>query len=99
MQVKALFDTLKEAGIAYIDSVIDFGAGPRPGHETRRGSDGVRDYLETTLIDGADFEGRPPAGPGTLPAVRRRGPPRNDGPIPRVLKLDDLRIQGVWPME
>jgi hypothetical protein len=26
-QVTALFDTLKEAGIAYIDSVIDFGAG------------------------------------------------------------------------
>ena len=33
-QVKALSDTLKEAGIAYIDSVIDFGAGP--GQVTQR---------------------------------------------------------------
>src|SRR3954454_6322996 len=27
-QVKALFDTLKETGVVYVDSVIDFGAGP-----------------------------------------------------------------------
>jgi len=33
-QVKALFDTLKEAGIAYIASVVDFGAGP--GQVTQR---------------------------------------------------------------
>ncbi len=33
-QVKALFDTLKEAGISYVDSVIDFGAGP--GQVTQR---------------------------------------------------------------
>ena len=33
-QVKALFDTLKEAGLLYVDSVIDFGAGP--GQVTQR---------------------------------------------------------------
>ena len=144
-QVKAVFDTLKEAGIAYVDSVIDFGAGPgqvtqrtrlpreslrhrsancidgtvlfasllecaslhaaivlAPGHafvgwETRRGSD-VWDYLETTMINSADFE----AARQRARALYQQAAEHlqsDDDPIPRVLKLNDLRAQGIWPME
>jgi hypothetical protein len=145
-QVKALFDTLKEAGIAYIDSVIDFGAGPGqvtqrtrlpreslrhrsancidgtvlfasllesaslhaaivlvPGHafvgwETWRGSD-AWDYLETTLISSHDFEAARQRARTLYQRFAEEDLAGDDGPIPRVLKLNDLRAQGIWPME
>jgi hypothetical protein len=145
-QVKAIFDTLKEAGIAYVDSVIDFGAGPGqvtqrtrlpreslrhrsancldgtvlfasllesaslhaaivlvPGHafvawETWRGSD-VWDYLETTMIDSDAFEAARQRARALYQRFADDDLQGDDGPIPRVLKLNDLRSQGVWPME
>ena len=145
-QVKALFDTLKEAGIAYIDSVIDFGAGPGqvtqrtrlprkalrhrsancidgtvlfasllesaslhaaivlvPGHafvgwETWRGSD-AWDYLETTMIDSHDFAAACQRARTLFQRFAEEDLAGDDGPIPRVLKLNDLRAQGIWPME
>jgi hypothetical protein len=53
-------------------------------------------HRETTLIDSHDFE-----------AARRRAQPlflrwteedlaTDDGPPPRVLKLSELRAQGIW---
>jgi hypothetical protein len=146
MQVKALFDTLKEAGIAYVDSVIDFGAGPGqvtqrtrlpreslrhrsancidgtvlfaslleaaslhaaivlvPGHafvawETWRGSD-EWDYLETTMVDSHDFEAARQRARTLFQRFADEELTGDDGPIPRVLKLNDLRTQGIWPME
>jgi hypothetical protein len=145
-QVKALFDTLKEAGVAYVDSVIDFGAGPGqvtqrtrlpreslrhrsancidgtvlfasllecaslhaaivlvPGHafvawETWRGSD-LWDYLETTMIGSDDFEAACQRARTLYQRFADQDLAGDDGPIPRVLKLNDLRAQGVWPME
>jgi hypothetical protein len=145
-QVKALVETLKEAGVAYVDSVIDFGAGPGqvtqrtrlprealryrsancidgtvlfasllecaslhaaivlvPGHafvgwETWRGSD-EWDYLETTLIDSHDFEAARQRARTLYQRFAEQDPASDDGPIPRVLKLNDLRAQGIWPME
>ena len=145
-QVKAIFDTLNEAGIAYIDSVIDFGAGPGqvtqrtrlpreslrhrsancidgtvlfasllesaslhaaivlvPGHafvawETWRGSD-EWDYLETTLISSQDFEAARQRARTLYQRFADEDLSGDDGPIPRVLKLNDLRAQGIWPME
>jgi hypothetical protein len=145
-QVKALYDTLKEAGLTYFDSIIDFGAGPGqvtqrtrlpreslrqksancidgavlyaslleaasmhaalvlvPGHafvawEKWRGSDDW-DYLETTMIGTHEFE-----------AARERGRQQyekwfsdelldDEAQGPKVLKLNDLRAQSIWPME
>jgi hypothetical protein len=145
-QVKALFDTLKETGIAYIDSVIDFGAGPGqvtqrtrlpreslrhrsancidgtvlfasllesaslhaaivlvPGHafvgwENWPGSD-EWDYLETTLISSHDFEAARQRARTLFQRFADEDLAGDDGPIPRVLKLNDLRAQGIWPME
>jgi hypothetical protein len=145
-QVKALFDTLKEAGIVYVDSVIDFGAGPGqftqrtrlpreslkhrsancidgtvlfasllefaslhaaivlvPGHafvgwETWRGAD-EWDYLETTMIGSADFETARQHARKLFQQFAEEDLAVDDGPIPRVLKLNDLRAQGIWPME
>ena len=145
-QVKALFDTLKEAGILYVDSVIDFGAGagqvtqrtrlPReslrqrsancidgtvlfasllesaslhaaivlvPGHafvgwETWRGSD-QWDYLETTLVGSHDFAAACQRARTLYQRFAEEDLASDDGPIPRVLKLNDLRAQGIWPME
>jgi hypothetical protein len=145
-QVKALFDTLKEAGIVYVDSVIDFGAGrgqvtqrtrlPReslrhrsancidgtvlfasllefaslhaaivlvPGHafvawETWRGTNDW-DYLETTMIGSADFETARQHARELFQQFDDKDLAGEDGPIPRVLKLNDLRAQGIWPME
>ncbi len=145
-QVQALFDTLKEAGLAYIDSVIDFGAGPGqvtqrtrlpreslrhrsancidgtvlvaslleaaslhaaivlvPGHafvawETWRGSD-EWDYLETTLISSHDFEAARQRARTLYQRFAEEDLAGDEGPIPRVLKLNDLRTQGIWPME
>jgi hypothetical protein len=68
-QVKALFDTLKEAGIAYIDSDShDFEAA------CQRARNLYQRFFEEDLVG-------------------------DDGPIPRVLKLNDLRAQSIWPME
>jgi hypothetical protein len=145
-QVKALYDTLKEAGLVYFDSIIDFGAGPGqvtqrtrlpreslrqksancidgtvlfaslleaasmhaalvlvPGHafvawEKWRGSD-EWDYLETTMIGTHEFE-----------AARERGRQQHEkwfsdellddeAQGPKILKLNDLRAQSIWPME
>jgi hypothetical protein len=145
-QVKALYDTLKEAGLVYFDSIIDFGAGPGqvtqrtrlpreslrqksancidgsvlfaslleaasmhaalvlvPGHafvawEKWRGSNNW-DYLETTLIGTHEFE-----------AARERGRQQHEkwfsdellddeSQGPKILKLNDLRAQSIWPME
>jgi hypothetical protein len=145
-QVKALFDTLKEAGLVYVDSVIDFGAGPGqvtqrtrlprealrhrsancidgtvlfasllecaslhaaivliPGHafvawETWRGAD-EWDYLETTLIDSHDFAAACQRARTLYQRFADEDLAGDDGPIPRVLKLNDLRAQGIWPME
>ena len=73
-----------------------------PGHafvawETWEGTD-EWDYLETTMIASHDFE-----------AARRRALarrtllgedlPSDDGPLLRILKLNELRTQGIWPME
>jgi hypothetical protein len=145
-EVKALFDTLKEVGIAYVDSVIDFGAGsgqvtqrtrlPReslrqrsatcidgavlfasllecasfhaaivlvPGHafvgwETWQGSD-EWDYLETTMIGSHDFEDARQRARTLYERFAEEDMAGEDGPFPRVLKLGDLRAQGIWPME
>ena len=145
-QVKAIFDTLKEAGIAYVDSVIDFGAGPGqvtqrtrlpreslrhksancidgtvlmasllesaslhaaivlvPGHafvawETWRGSD-VWDYLETTMIDSDAFEAARQKARTLFEKYSSEDLETDDGPMLRVLKLNELRSQGIWPME
>ncbi len=145
-QVKALFDTLKDAGIAYVDSVIDFGAGPGqitqrtrlpreslrhrsancidgtvlfasllecaslhaaivlvPGHafvawERWRGSD-TWDYLETTMIDSHDFDTALQRARALFERFAHEDLQDDDGPIPRVLKLNELRAQGIWPME
>jgi hypothetical protein len=145
-QVKALFDTLKDAGIVYIDSIIDFGAGPGqvtqrtrlpreslrdrsancidgtvlfaslleaaslhaaivlvPGHaflgwETWQGSD-EWDYLETTVINSHDFAVARQRARTLFQRFAEQESADDDGSIPRVLKLNDLRAQGIWPME
>jgi hypothetical protein len=145
-QVRALFETLKDAGISYVDSVIDFGAGPGqitqrtrlpreslrhksancidgtvlfaslleaaslqpaivlvPGHafvgwETWEGTD-EWDYLETTLIASHDFDGARQRARSLFERYSAEDLPTDDGPLLRVLKLSDLRAQGVWPME
>ena len=145
-QVKAIFDTLKETGVCYIDSVIDFGAGPGqitqrtrlpreslrrksancidgtvllaslleaaslhaaivliPGHafvgwETWPGTD-EWDYLETTMIATHDFDAAQNRARALFRHFAEDEFQGDDGPFPRVLKLNDLRAQGVWPME
>jgi hypothetical protein len=145
-QVCALFETLKAEGLSYIDSVIDFGAGPGqvtqrtrlpreslrhksancidgtvlmaslleaaslhpaivlvPGHafvawETWEGSD-EWDYLETTLIASHDFEAARQRARSLFERFAAEDLPTDDGPLLRVLKLNDLRAEGVWPME
>ena len=74
-----------------------------PGHafvgwETWRGSD-EWDYLETTMIDSHDFEAARQRARALYQRFADEDLQGDDGPIPRVLKLDDLRVQGVWPME
>jgi hypothetical protein len=145
-QVRALFDTLKAEGLSFIDSVIDFGAGPGqvtqrtrlpreslrhrsancidgtvlmaslleaaslhpaivlvPGHafvawETWEGSD-EWDYLETTMIASDDFESARRRARSLFERFCAEDLPSDDGPLLRVLKLNDLRAQGIWPME
>jgi hypothetical protein len=145
-QVRALFETLKEAGISYVDSVIDFGTGPGqvtqrtrlpreslrqrsancidgtvlmaslieaasihpaivliPGHafvgwETWEGSD-EWDYLETTMIASHDFDAARERAGSLFRCYANEDLPSADGPLLRVLKLDDLRAEGIWPME
>lgn len=145
-QVRALFETLKEVGIRYVDSVIDFGAGPGqitqrtrlpreslrhksancidgtvlmaslleaaslqpaivlvPGHaflawEKWEGSDDW-DYLETTMIASHDFDDACQRARSLFESYSAEDLPSDDGPILRVLKLNDLRGQGIWPME
>jgi hypothetical protein len=145
-QVRALFDTLKAEGISYIDSVIDFGAGPGqvtqrtrlpreslrhksancidgtvlmaslleaaslqpaivlvPGHafvawETWEGSD-EWDYLETTMISSHEFEEARQRARALYERFSEEDLPTDDGPLLRVLKLNELRSQGIWPME
>ncbi len=145
-QVRALFETLKDMGICYVDSVIDFGAGPGqftqrtrlpreslrhksancidgtvlmaslleaaslqpalvlvPGHafvawETWEGSDDWA-YLETTMTASHDFEAAQQRAHTLFDRFSAEDLPSEDGPLLRVLKLNDLRAQGVWPME
>jgi len=145
-QVRALFETLKDAGVTYVDSVIDFGAGPGqvtqrtrlpreslrqksancidgtvlmaslleaaslqpaivlvPGHafvgwETWEGRD-EWDYLETTLVASHDFDAARQRARSLFEHFSAEDLPTADGPLLRVLKLNDLRGQGIWPME
>ena len=145
-QVRALFETLKAEGLSYVDSVIDFGAGPGqitqrtrlpreslrhksancidgtvlmaslleaaslqpaivlvPGHafvawETWEGTD-EWDYLETTMIASHDFEAARQRARSLFERFSSEDLPTDDGPLLRVLKLNDLRSQGIWPME
>ena len=145
-QVRALFETLKAEGLSYVDSVIDFGAGPGqvtqrtrlpreslrhksancidgtvlmaslleaaslqpaivlvPGHafvawETWEGTD-EWDYLETTMIASHDFEAANQRARSVFERFSSEDLPTDDGPLLRVLKLNDLRSQGIWPME
>jgi hypothetical protein len=145
-QVQALFETLKAEGLSYIDSVIDFGAGPGqvtqrtrlpreslrhksancidgtvliaslleaaslqpaivlvPGHafvawETWEGTD-EWDYLETTMIASHDFEEARGRARTLFERFSAEDLPTDDGPLLRVLKLNELRSQGIWPME
>jgi hypothetical protein len=145
-QVRALFEALKEAEITYVDSMIDFGAGPGqftqrtrlpreslrqkaancidgtvllaslleaaslhpaivlvPGHaflgwETWEGSD-EWDYLETTMIGSHDFDAARERAGALFRRYSDDALATDDGPLVRVLKLDDLRAQGIWPME
>ncbi|MGP0066719.1 MAG: hypothetical protein ACLQGP_24405 [Isosphaeraceae bacterium] len=145
-QVRALFETLKEANIRYVESVIDFGAAPGqftqrtrlpreslrhksancvdgtvlmaslleaaslqpaivlvPGHafvawETWEGSD-EWDYLETTMISSHDFEAARLRARSLYERYAAEDLPTDDGPLLRVLKLSELRAQGIWPME
>ena len=138
-QVEALYNALNEAGITYVNSIIDFGAGsglltqrtrlPReslkyhnancidgtvlfasllesaslhagivlvPGHafvawEKRPGRD-EWDYLETTMIGTHDFDAANAAGRDR----HKRWSARSGA---RLLKLNDLRSEGIWPME
>ena len=138
-QVEALYNALKEAGITYVNSIIDFGAGPGlrtqrtrlpreslkhrnancidgtvlfasllesaslhagivlvPGHafvawETWRGSD-EWDYLETTMIGTHDFDAANAAGRDR----HKRWSARSGA---RLLRLNDLRSESIWPME
>jgi hypothetical protein len=145
-QVRALFETLKAEGLSYIDSVIDFGAGPGqvtqrtrlpreslrhksancidgtvlmaslleaaslqpaivlvPGHafvawETWEGSD-EWDYLETTMISSHDFEAARQRARSVFEKWSTEDLETDDGPALRVLKLNELRTKGIWPME
>jgi hypothetical protein len=145
-QVEALYNALKEAGITYVNSIIDFGAGPGlltqrtrlpreslkhrsancidgtvlfasllesaslhagivlvPGHafvawEKWPGSD-EWDCLETTVIGTHDFavahaRGREQYTTWLAQRVRARGDPGV-----RLLKVNDLRAENIWPME
>jgi hypothetical protein len=145
-QVRALFETLKAEGLSYVDSVIDFGAGPGqltqrtrlpreslrhksancidgtvlmaslleaaslqpaivlvPGHafvawETWDGTD-EWDYLETTMISSHDFDAARQKARSLFEKYSAEDLETDDGPMLRVLKLNELRSQGIWPME
>jgi hypothetical protein len=145
-QVRALFETLKAVGLSYVDSVIDFGAGPGyvtqrtrfpreslrdrsancidgtvlmasllqaaslhpaivlvPGHafvawETWEGTD-EWDYLETTMIASHDFEESRRRARSLFARFSAEDLETDEGPLLRVRKLNDLRAQGIIPME
>ncbi len=145
-QVRALFETLRDAGITYVNSVIDFGAGRGqitqrtrlpaeslrhksancidgtvlvaslleaaslhpaivliPGHafvawETGDGNDDW-DYLETTMIANQPFEAARDRARSLFAKFSADDLPGPDGPLLRLLKLNDLRAAGIWPME
>jgi hypothetical protein len=74
-----------------------------PGHafvgwETWEGTD-EWDYLETTMIATHDFEAARERARALFARFSEEDLPSDDGPLLRVLKLNDLRTQGVWPME
>jgi hypothetical protein len=145
-QVEALYNALKAAGITYVDSTIDFGAGPGlPTQRTRLPRESLRhriancidgtvlfasllesaslhagivlvpghafvawekwpdsdewDYLETTMIGTDDFAAANARGRD----LHKRWFALNmwsGGDFgARLLKLNDLRAEGIWPME
>ena len=72
-----------------------------PGHafvgwEKWRGSD-EWDYLETTMIDSHDFEAARLRAHKLFQSSAEEDLAGDDGPIPRVLKLNDLRARGSGP--
>jgi hypothetical protein len=74
-----------------------------PGHafvawETWEGTD-EWDYLETTMIATHDFEAARQRARSLFERFSDEDLPSDDGPLLRVLKLNDLRTQGIWPME
>ena len=74
-----------------------------PGHafvawETWRGSD-AWDYLETTMIHDHDFEAARQRARMLFERFAQEDLAGEDGPVPRILKLNDLRAQSIWPME
>jgi hypothetical protein len=145
-QVEALYKAVKEVGIAYVNSVIDFGAGPGlltqrtrlpreslkhrsancidgtalfasllesaslhagivlvPGHafvawEKWRHSD-EWDYLETTMIGTHDFAAAHASGRDQYTRWFAQRARAGGDPRVRLLKLNNLRATGIWPME
>ncbi len=74
-----------------------------PGHafvgwETWEGTD-EWDYLETTMIASHDFEAARQRARELFERFSAEDLPSDDGPLLRVLKLNDLRTQDIWPME
>jgi len=74
-----------------------------PGHafvgwETWEGRD-EWDYLETTLVASHDFDAARQRARSLFEHFSAEDLPTADGPLLRVLKLNDLRGQGIWPME
>jgi hypothetical protein len=74
-----------------------------PGHafvgwETWEGTD-EWDYLETTMVGSHDFEAARERARALFARFSAEDLPSDDGPLLRVLKLNDLRVQGIWPME
>ena len=74
-----------------------------PGHaffgsETGEGNDEC-EYLETTMIADQPFEVARDRARSLFAKFSADDLPGPDGPFLRVLKLNDLRAEGIWPME
>jgi len=74
-----------------------------PGHafvawETWEGTDDW-DYLETTMISSHDFEEARRRARSLFQRFSAEDLETDEGPLLRMLKLNDLRAQGILPME